>query len=83
MNKGPVTDDDICRIIGSVIPKAAAKAGITPSMSLRADLGIDSLALMSIVFVLEEKIGIDAFGKVDQFVGAERVSDIIKIVRQS
>ncbi|WP_255950803.1 acyl carrier protein [Streptomyces odontomachi] len=78
-----MTDDDICQIIGSVIPKKAAKAGITPAMSLRADLGIDSLALMSIVFVLEEKIGIDAFGKVDQFVGAERVSDIIKIVRES
>lgn len=83
MSKGPVTDEGICQIIGSVIPRAAAKGGITPSMSLRADLNIDSLALMSIVFVLEEQVGIDAFSRVDQFVGAEYVSDIIKIVRQS
>ncbi|MCK7624969.1 acyl carrier protein [Streptomyces sp. RS10V-4] len=83
MNKGPVTDEAICRIIGSVIPKAAAQGGVTPEMDLRADLGIDSLALMSIVFVLEEQVGIDAFSKVEQFVGAEAVSDIIDIVRQS
>ncbi|MGW7489040.1 acyl carrier protein [Streptomyces sp. NPDC054786] len=83
MNQGPVTDEAICQIIGSVLPKAAAKGGVTPSMNLRADLGIDSLALMSIVFVLEEQAGIDAFSKVDRFIGAEDVSDIIDIVRKS
>lgn len=83
MNKEPVTDEAICQVIGSVIPKAAAKSGIAPSMKLRTDLGIDSLMLMSIVFVLEEKLGVDAFSRVEQFVSAEYVSDIIKIVRQS
>ncbi|MCT9008491.1 acyl carrier protein [Streptomyces sp. NPDC054766] len=78
-----MSDDEICRLIASVISKAAAKKGVTPEKSLRGDLGIDSLGLMSIVFVLEEKAGIDAFSQVERFVGAEFVSDIIKIVRQS
>ncbi|WP_369171282.1 acyl carrier protein [Streptomyces sp. R28] len=77
-----MSDEEICTIIASVIPKKAAKGGIRPDMSLRGDLGVDSLALMSIVFVLEENTGIDAFGQVDRFVAAEFVSDIIDIVRQ-
>ncbi|WP_069768144.1 MULTISPECIES: acyl carrier protein [unclassified Streptomyces] len=83
MNKGHVSDDEICRLIASVLAKKAAKNGVSPEMSLRADLGVDSLTLMSMVFVLEEKTGIDAFGRVEQFVGAESVADIIKIVRES
>jgi acyl carrier protein len=82
MSKSEVADDEICRIIGSVISKASVKGGVTPAMSLRGDLGIDSLGLMSIVFALEENLGVDAFSQVEQFVGAEYVSDIVKIVRQ-
>jgi acyl carrier protein len=66
-----------------VLPKSASKGGVTPSMNLRSDLGIDSLALMSIVFVLEEQAGIDSFSHVQRFISAEHVSDIIDIVRQS
>ncbi|MEU5427073.1 acyl carrier protein [Streptomyces olivoreticuli] len=83
MNKGHVSDDEICRIIASAIAQKAAKKGVSPEMSLRGDLGVDSLTLMSIVFVLEEKTGIDVFGRVEEFVRAESVADIIKVVRQS
>ncbi|MCD0453405.1 acyl carrier protein [Actinocorallia sp. API 0066] len=76
------TDDGLCALIATVLPRAAARGGVKPSMSLRADLGVDSVGLMSIVFVLEEQVGIDAFGNVDRFVSAEYVSDIIKIVRE-
>lgn len=74
------TDERLCAIIGSVLPKSA---GITPAMDLRADLGIDSVGLMSIVFVLEEQVGIDSFGHVQEFVAAESVADIIEIVRKA
>ncbi|MEO3787442.1 phosphopantetheine-binding protein [Actinocorallia sp. B10E7] len=77
-----LTDERVCELIGSVLPRASAKGGIKPSMSLRSDLGVDSVGLMSIVFVLEEQAGIDAFGYVDRFVKAEYVSDIIDIVRE-
>lgn len=83
MNREHVSDDDICRIIAGALPKQSARNGISPDMSLRGDLGIDSLGLMSIVFVLEEQAGIDAFSRVEEFVGAESVSDLIAIVRKS
>ncbi|WP_043661145.1 acyl carrier protein [Nocardia thailandica] len=77
----PITDDTICRIIGAAVPRA--QGVITPSSSLRGELGIDSVGLMSIVLMLEEKVGIDAFDHVEEFIGAEQVSDIIAIVRQA
>jgi acyl carrier protein len=83
MKDSAVAEQAVCQIIGSVIPRSAAKGGVTPSMSLRTDLGIDSVGLMSIVFVLEEQVGIDAFSHVQQFISAQYVSDIIDIVRQS
>ncbi|MCX0242553.1 acyl carrier protein [Streptomyces drozdowiczii] len=82
MNTSQASDEEMCRIIAGAIPKKAAKGGVRPDMSLRGDLGVDSLALMSIVFVLEEKTGIDAFGRVDAFVAAESVADVIAIVRR-
>jgi hypothetical protein len=82
VTRGPLTDEAICRIIGSALPAAAARGGIEPGMALREDLGIDSVGLMSVVFVLEEQAGIDAFSYVQEFIGAQRVSDLITIVRQ-
>jgi acyl carrier protein len=79
VKSGTVTDEAICRIIAT----ACARSGVTSEMSLRGDLGIDSLGLMSVVFLLEEKAGIDAFSNVQNFISAEYVSDIIKIVRDS
>ena len=51
-------------------------------MSLQGDLGVDSVGLMSIVFLIEEQTGIDAFDYVQDFISAEYVSDIIAIVQQ-
>ena len=82
MTKAALTDEAICRIIGSVLPRSASKNGINQSMSLRKDLGVDSVGLMSVVFVLEEQTGIDAFSFVQDFIDAEHVSDIINIVRR-
>lgn len=75
------TDDRICQIIASALPRATAEGGVSPGMDLRGDLGIDSVALMSIVFVIEEKLGFDAFSHVQEFIDAQRVGDIIDIVR--
>jgi acyl carrier protein len=79
MKSGNTSDAAICRVIAT----ACAKSKVSPEMSLRADLGIDSIGLMSVVFMLEEKAGIDTFSNVQHFINAEYVSDIIKIVRNS
>jgi acyl carrier protein len=83
MKDTTVTDEAICQLIGSTLPRSARKSGVTPAMNLRGDLGVDSVGLMSIVFVLEQKVGVDVFSHVQEFISAEHVSDIIDIVRQS
>jgi acyl carrier protein len=83
MKKTQVTDETICQLIGSTLPKSARKRPVMPSMDLRGDLGVDSIGLMSIVFLLEQEAGVDVFSHVQEFISAERVSDIIDIVRQS
>jgi acyl carrier protein len=48
----------VLELIMSVVPrrfKAHARAGLRPEMERQADLGIDSLALTSLLFRLEEK----------------------------
>jgi len=51
-------------------------------MHLHRDLGVDSVGLMSIVYLIEEHTGLDTFSMVDDFVSAEHVSDILALVRQ-
>jgi acyl carrier protein len=75
-----VTAEAVCSIIAGTLPPATAKGGVTPSMSLRGDLGIDSMGLMSLVFVLEEQTGIDAMSCLDRFIAAESVADIVAVV---
>jgi acyl carrier protein len=82
MTIAPITDEAICQVVRSVIPAAAAKGGVTPAMNLRTDLGVDSIGLMSIVFLIEEETGFDASGHVQDLMQVERVADIIRIVRQ-
>ncbi|MFF4625355.1 acyl carrier protein [Nonomuraea jabiensis] len=70
-----MTEEALCQIIASVLPGR----DVAPSMSLRNDLGIDSIGLMSIVFVLEEQTGIDAMSHMGEFIEAEYVHDIVGI----
>lgn len=81
MSGGVVADKAVHTIIASVLPPSATAAGIAPGMDLRSDLGLDSVGLMSIVFLLEEELGIDAFGQVQEFIDAQTVADIVQIVR--
>ncbi|NUT02813.1 MAG: hypothetical protein HOV76_04990 [Hamadaea sp.] len=70
-----MTEEALCKIIASVLPGR----DVAPSMSLRNDLGVDSIGLMSIVFVLEEQTGIDAMSRMGEFIEAEYVHDIVGI----
>lgn len=83
MSGNVVTDETVCRIVASVLPADVTKAGVAPGMDLRADLGMDSVGLMSVVFLLEEEVGIDAFAYVQEFIEAQRVADLIQIVRKA
>lgn len=74
------TDEAICRVIGSAIPHLRESA-IKPDARLRRDLGLDSLGLMGVVLMLQDKLAIDAFKYAQEFLSAEQVSDVIAIVR--
>lgn len=81
MTTSTFLDEDICRIIESALPGPVG-GGVTPSSRLRADLDVDSIALMSIVFLLEEHTGVDVLDHVEDVIEAEHVSDLIAIVRR-
>ncbi|MET8140439.1 acyl carrier protein [Sphaerisporangium sp. NPDC005288] len=70
-----MTEDELCQIIAGVLPGK----DVAPHMSLRNDLGVDSIGLMSIVFVLEEQTGIDTMRHIVEFIEAEYVHDIVGI----
>jgi acyl carrier protein len=82
LNGAPIADEAIIQVIRSAVPRAAAESGIGPGTNLRDELGIDSIGLMSIVFVLEEQTGFDAVSHIQDLIQAEYVADIIKIVQQ-
>jgi acyl carrier protein len=75
-----ITDPEICTIIGratGVDPNI-----VLPSTNLRRDLGLDSVGLLSIAFIIEEQTGIDAFEHAQGFIQAQTVSDLIDIARR-
>jgi len=76
------TEAKVHRAIAAAISSAAAK-DIRPDMSLRLDLHIDSVGLMTLAFLVEQETGIDAFSRVQEFVAAESVADIVAIVRRA
>jgi acyl carrier protein len=51
-------DEKILSLIAERVPKKYKKAGITKDMRLLADLGIDSLGILALVYRLEELYGI-------------------------
>jgi acyl carrier protein len=77
-----ISDEAICKIVASVLPATATRGGVTPDMDLRADLGLDSVGLMSVVFLLDEEVDFDVFAHVQRFIEAQTVSDVIEVVRQ-
>jgi acyl carrier protein len=75
-----ITDPEICTIIGRAI--GVSPSIVLPSTDLRRDLGLDSVGLLSIAFILEEQTGIEAFEYTQGFIEAQTVSDIIDIARR-
>lgn len=73
----------VCELIAKTLPKKSTKNGVLPAMDLRNDLGVDSIGLMTIVFTLEEDLGVDLFSCSDRFVSATTVDHVIDIVREA
>jgi len=76
-----ITDAKVCDVISRAI--GVSPAVVLPSTSLRGELELDSVGLLSIAFILQEQIKIDAFDHARDFIEAETVSDIIGVVRRT
>jgi acyl carrier protein len=75
-----ITDTEICNIICQAT--GASQNSVLPSTHLRDDLGLDSVGLLSIAFIIETHTGIDAFAHAEAYIEAQRASDIIAIVQR-
>lgn len=75
-----ITATEICNIIGEAI--GARPNSVLPSTHLRDELGLDSVGLLSIAFIIETHTGIDAFTHAEAYIEAQSASDIIAIVKR-
>jgi acyl carrier protein len=78
-------DEKILSLIAEAAPGKVKKAGLTEDLRLQGDLGIDSIALVAMVFRMEETFGIDLSGL--DFEGGMRrirtVGDALTFIRES
>ena len=84
MNAAESVDAKVMELIAQAVPRKFKKTTIAPSTRLQAELGIDSLALATMVFRLEEAFGISLqgidLGRID--LGKLRtVDDALRVTR--
>lgn len=77
-------DERVIKVIAQVVPAAYKKAKITPESNLARDLGIDSLALASLLFKLEEEFGVELDDVEEDFdmSSIRLVKDLLRIGRE-
>ena len=80
MGRKLIADSAICRLIANAVPHYNGQA-ITPDMNLRTALGFDSIGLITMVFILEEELGIDLFSVSKKLTEAVSVADIVAAVK--
>jgi acyl carrier protein len=81
-----VTDDIDVRLleaIGDAMPMHRKEIRIHPEMRLHADLGLDSLGLLALLFRLQEVFALKFDDDPDIDVGAMRtVDDLLRVARE-
>lgn len=81
-----VTDDIDVRLleaIGNAMPMHRKELQIDPEMRLHADLGLDSLGLLALLFRMQEVFAVRFDDDPDIDIGAMRtVGDLLRVVRE-
>ena len=73
----------ICDVVRGALPRKGRPVEISPSLDLRRQLDIDSIGLLSIIFTIEEKLGVDMFQYADRLADATLLSDLIAVARDA
>jgi acyl carrier protein len=72
----------IAHLIREVLPRRLHQIPLEESMSLRGDLGIDSIGLMSLAFRLEEEFHIDLMLSAEEVAKVQTIGDVQRLVHQ-
>jgi len=71
-------DDILAEIIRALGPSLNSNAPVTPDTNITRDLGLDSLAVMNFVMVLEDKFDVSI--PLDRIAEIETVGDLAKTI---
>lgn len=73
-------EHELMNAISKVVPKKFRKTPIRPELSLAYDLGIDSISILSLIQIIEEKFGAGAVNCArQQWLEIHTVADFIRI----
>jgi acyl carrier protein len=59
MELDPQFDEQVCALVKEAVPGRFKKVDITKDTFLQKELGLDSLAILALVFRFEETFGVD------------------------
>ena len=74
-------EEKVYRLVTQAAPEKVAGIALGPELSLRRDLGLDSLGLATLLFNLGEELGIDANDLIDLLADApaNSVGDLVAL----
>lgn len=75
-------EERVLKIVGAAVPPAYRKAKVTRESNLARDLGIDSLALMHLVFKFEEEFGVEIDADEVDAGSLRTVNDLLKLGKE-
>lgn len=75
-------DATIAQLIREVLPRRMLQVQMSDELSLREDLGIDSIGLMSLAFRLEEEFSIDLMEHTEEVTSVRTVGDVQRLIRR-
>ncbi|WP_437626754.1 phosphopantetheine-binding protein [Sorangium sp. So ce1151] len=75
-------DERVLRLLSTACPRPIELARLTPELMLRQDLGIDSIALVTVIFQFEQEFNINLLELEADFSGIETVGDVLAKARE-
>jgi acyl carrier protein len=82
------SEPDVAAVVCGVVQaafwrEAGRKIEIVPALDFRRELDIDSIALLGLIFALEERLGVDLMQHAERLADATLVSHLIDVARDA
>jgi acyl carrier protein len=79
--RAETAEDQVTRVLLEYADRAPTGGALSPTLSLRRDLAIESLALVSVMVRIGEELGVDLAEASLELVGVETVGDVTALAR--